>query len=232
MESILRDLRHAIRSLMSDKGFTLTVVLTIAVCIAANTATFAVVNSVLLRPLPVQDARSLVLMANRYPKAGAETGYNSASGDYYDRLRDIHVFSDQALFRTTARTIEIQGTPQRITGMMATPSLFALLRVSPAFGRAFSDAEGEPGADMKAILSDGLSRRLFGSPQAALGRDIRLSAQPFTVVGVMPAGFNFIDPEVRLWIPAAFTPKEREVRHSNNWQSIGRLKPGASLQQA
>lgn len=232
MESAFRDLRQAVRSLLGDKGFTFTVILTIAVCIAANTATFAVVNSVLLRPLPIQDARSILLMANRYPKAGADFGYNSASGDYYDRLRDVNVFSEQALFRTTARTIEIQGTPQRITGMMATPSLFRLLRASPAYGRAFSDAEGEPGADKKVILSDELSRGLFGSPGAALGRDVRMSGQPFTVVGVMPAGFNFINPEVRLWLPAAFTPEEKEQRHSNNWQNIGRLKPGATLQQA
>src|SRR5450759_1875227 len=116
--------------------------------------------------------------------------------------------------------------------MEATPSLFRLLRATPAYGRAFSDAEGEPGAGQKAILSDGLSRQLFGSPEAAIGRDVRMSRQPFTVVGVMPAGFNFIDPEVRLWVPAAFTPTEREVRHSNNWQNIGRLKPGATLQQA
>lgn len=232
MESASHDLRHAIRSLLGDKGFTFTVVLTIAVCIAANTATFAVVNSVLLRPLPIQDARSILLMANRYPKAGADFGYNSASGDYYDRRRDVNVFSEQALFRTTARTIDIQGTPQRITGMLATPSLFRLLRASPAYGRAFSDGEGEPGADQKVILSDDLSRGLFGSPRAALGRDIRMNGQPFTVVGVMPAGFNFINPDVRLWLPAAFTPQEREVRHSNNWQNIGRLKPGATLQQA
>ncbi len=226
MGSAFRNLRHAIRSLMGDRGFTVTVVLTIAVCIAANTATFAVVNSVLLRPLPVPDAGSILLMANRYPKAGADSGYNSATGDYYDRLRDVQVFSEQALFRTSGRTLDIQGTPERMTGMLATPSLFRLLRVSPAYGRAFSDAEGEPGADQKTILSDGLSRRLFGSPQAALGRDVRMSGQPFTVVGVMPAGFNFIDPEVRLWTPAAFTAQEREVRHSNNWHNIGRLKAG------
>ncbi|HEV3199554.1 MAG TPA: ABC transporter permease [Bryobacteraceae bacterium] len=232
MRSAFTNLRHAVRLLIRDKGFTITVVLTIAVCIAANTATFAVVNSVLLRPLPVPDARSILLMANRYPKAGADFGYNSASGDYYDRLRDVRVFSEQALFRTNGRTLEIEGTPQRVTGMLATPSLFRLLRVTPAYGRAFSDAEGEPGADQKVILSDGMSRRLFGSPEAALGRDVRMSGQPFTVVGVMPAGFNFIDPEVTLWEPAAFTPDQREQRHSNNWQSIGRLKPGATLEQA
>jgi predicted permease len=232
MGSAFRSLRQAFRSLIGDTGFTVTVVLTIAVCIAANTATFAVVNSVLLRPLPVPGASSILLMANRYPKAGADSGYNSAAGDYYDRLRDVHVFSEQALFRSAGRTLDIQGTPERVTGMLATPSLFRLLRVSPAYGRAFSDAEGEPGADQKAILSDGLSRQLFGSPQAALGRDVRINGTPFTVVGVMPAGFNFIDPDVRIWTPASFTPKEREVRHSNNWHNIGRLTPGATLQQA
>src|SRR5208283_55318 len=213
MGSSLRDLRHAVRSLWSDRGFTVTVVLTIAVCIAANTATFAVVNSVLLRPLPVPDAGSILLMANRYPKAGAEVGYYSASGDYYDRLRDVHVFSEQALFRTSGQTLQMRDTPERVTGMLATPSLSRLLRVSPAYGRAFSDAEGEPGANHKAILSDGLSRQLFSSPEAALGRDVRIGGQPYNVVGVMPAGFNFIDPEVRLWLPAAFTPEQREVRH-------------------
>jgi putative ABC transport system permease protein len=232
MSAFFRDLRHALRSLAGDKGFTVTVVLTIAVCIAANTATFAVVNSVLLRPLPVPDARSIVLMANRYPKAGADFGYNSASGDYFDRLRDVHVFTEQALFRTGGRTIEVQGTPERVTGMTATPSLFRLLRVSPAYGRAFSNEEGEPGADQKAILSDGFSRQLFGEPEAALGKDIRIAGQPYAVVGVMPSGFNFLDPEVRLWTPAAFMPEDKEVHHSNNWQSIGRLKPGATIEQA
>ncbi len=232
MPALLRNFRLAVRSLVADKGFTITVLLTIAICIAANTATFAVVDSVLLRPLPFSDAGSIVLMANRYPKAGADSGYNSASGDYYDRLRAIHVFSEQALFRTTGKTIEIAGTPQRLTGMSATPSLFRLLRVKPAFGRAFTDAEGEPGNEHRAILSDGLSRQLFGGPAAALGREVRMSGQPYTVVGVMPARFLFMDPDVRVWLPAAFTAEEREVHHSNNWQNIGRLKPGATIQQA
>src|SRR5262249_39567538 len=79
---------------------------------------------------------------------------------------------------------------------------------------------------------DGLSRQLFGGPEAALGRDIRLGGEPYAVVGVMPAGFNFIDPEVRVWTPAAFSPEEREQHHSNNWYNIGRLRPGATLAQA
>lgn len=232
MGSSWRGFRQAVRSLLKDKSFTGTVVLTIAVCIAVNTATFAVVNSVLLRPLPVPDAGSILIMANRYPKAGADFGYNSASGDYYDRLRDVHAFSDQALFRSSGQTIQMQDTPERVQGMLVTPSLFRLLRVSPAYGRAFTDAEGEPGAEQKAILSVGLSKQLFGSAEAALGRDVRIGGRPYTVVGVMPPGFNFIDPDVRVWLPAAFKAEEHEVRHSNNWQNIGRLKPGATIAQA
>ena len=232
MGSGFRGIHQAARALWHDKPFTLTVVLTIAVCIAANTATFAVVNSVLLRPLPVPEARSILLTVNRYPKAGAELGFNSASGDYFDRLRDVHAFSDQALFRIGGQTVDIQNTPQRVASMTATPSLFPLLRVTPAYGRPFTPAEGEVGANFKAILSDGLSRRLFGSPEAAVGRDIRLSGRPYSVVGVMPARFNFIDPEVSLWVPAAFSPEERDLHHSNNWINVGRLRPGASLQQA
>ena len=232
MGNTLRGLRYALRSLAGDKGFTLTVILTIAVCIAANTATFAVVNSVLLRPLAIPDSGSILIMANRYPRAGADFGFNSASGDYFDRLRDVHAFSEQALFRISGPTIDIQGTPQRVVGMTATPSLWRLLRVQPAYGRAFTDAEGEPGAEHKAILSDGLSRQLFASPEAAVGRDIRMGGERFTVVGVMPAEFNFINPEVRVWTPAAFRPPERELHHANNWQNIGRLKPGARMQQA
>ena len=83
-------------------------------------------------------------MANRYPKAGADFGYNSASGDYFDRLRDVHVFSDQALFRTNGQTLEIAGPPERVKGMQATPSLFRLLRVPPAYGRAFWMPKASP----------------------------------------------------------------------------------------
>ncbi|HXS96537.1 MAG TPA: ABC transporter permease [Candidatus Limnocylindrales bacterium] len=225
-------MRHAVRSLLKDRGFTLTVVLTIAICIAANTATFAVINSVLLRPLPVPDSRAILIMGNRYPRAGVDFLYNSSTGDYYDRLRDVHSFSEQAMFRTRGLTLEVGTTPERITGMLVTPSLFRLLRVQPSAGRSFTDAEGETGNEHKAILSDGLSRRLFGSPKAALNHDVRISGQPYTVVGVMARGFNFINPEVALWAPAAFTAKDRETRHSNNWYNIGRLRPGATLQQA
>ena len=232
MDAFLLDLRYGIRSLWRDKGFALTVLLTFSVCIAANTALFAIVNSVILRPLPVAQANSILLMSNEYPNAGASGGNNSSSGDYFDRLREMTVFESQAVFRAHDQTVEVNGSPQQIRGMQVTPSWFDLLRVSPALGRAFTREEGEIGADQEVILSHGLWQQLYAGDKAALGRDLRISGRPFKIIGVMPRDFTFIEPEVRLWIPLAFTDEQKTVHHSNNWYHIGRLKPGATLQQA
>ncbi len=232
MDAFLLDLKYGIRSLWRDKGFALTVLLTFSVCIAANAALFAIVNSVILRPLPVSDANSILIMSNEYPKAGVTGSNDSSSGDYFDRLREMTVFENQAIFRPRNQTVELNGSPQQIRGMLVTPSWFKLLRVSPAFGRAFTEEEGEIGSDQKVILSYGLWQQLYAGDKSALGRELRISGRPFTIVGVMPPDFNFIDPDVRLWVPLAFTAEQKTVHHSNNWYHIGRLKPGATLQQA
>jgi predicted permease len=232
MDAFLLDLKYSLRSLWRDKGFAATVVLTFSVCIAANTALFAIVNGVVLRPLPVPDASSILIMSNDYPKAGVAGSNNSASGDYFDRLREMTAFETQAMFHDRNQTVELNASPQQIHGMLVTPSWFKLLRVSPMLGRAFTDDEGEVGRDQEVILSHGLWEQLYAGDKSALGRSLRISGRPFTVVGVMPPNFDFIDPGVRLWMPLAFTPEEKTVHHSNNWYHIGRLKRGASLQQA
>ena len=232
MDAFLLDLKYGVRSLWRDKGFALTALLTFSVCIAANAALFAIVNSVVLRPLPVSDANSILIMSNDYPNAGASGGNNSSSGDYFDRLREMTVFESQAIFHPRNQTVELNGSPQQIRGMLVTPSWFKLLRVSPALGRAFTEEDGEIGSDQKVILSHGLWQQLYAADKSAIGRELRISGRPFTIVGVMPSGFNFIDPDVRLWIPLAFTAEEKTVHHNNNWYHIGRLKPGATLQQA
>ena len=232
MDTFLLDLKYGVRSLWRDRGFALTVLFTFAVCIAANTALFAIVNSVLLRPLPVADANAILLMSNDYPNAGVTGGNNSASGDYYDRLREMTVFESQALFHGRNQTVELNASPQQIRGMLVTPSWFHLLRVSPIIGRPFTEEEGEVGQDQEVILSHGLWQELYGGDKSALGRTLRISGRPFTIVGVMPRNFNFIEPEVRLWMPLAFSAEEKTVHHNNNWYYIGRRKPGATLQQA
>lgn len=232
MDTVLRDIRYGARSLGKNKGFAATVVLTLAVSIGANTATFAIVNSVLLRPLPLPGADAILIMSNLYPKAGASSDGHSSAGDYYDHLRDVTVFEQQAMFRFANQTAEINGTPEQISGMAATPSLFRLLRSTPALGRTFTDEEGEIGGEQKVILSDGLWRQLYGGDPTAVGRQLRLGGRPFTIVGVMAPDFVFINPEVRLWVPLAFTPEQKATHHNNNWYHIGRLKPGTRIEQA
>ena len=138
MERFLHDLNFARRVLWKDRGFSATVVLTLAVCIGANAAIFAIVNSVLLRPLPISDADRLVTLYNGYPGAGVARG-STGVPDYFDRLRETDVFEELALYRLNGQTIGGQVDPQRLSGMAATPSLFRLLRAAPLRGRVFRD---------------------------------------------------------------------------------------------
>src|SRR5262249_30072857 len=119
--------------------------------------------------------------------------YYSSAGDYYDRLREVTAFQEQAMLRFADQTVDINGTPEKVVGMAGTPSLFRLLRIAPAQGRTFNDAEGEIGSEQKVILSYGLWRQLYGGAPSVLGRELRLSGRPFTIVGVMPPGFVFIN---------------------------------------
>jgi predicted permease len=231
---MVNDLRVGLRLLLKDKAFSLTAALTLALCIGANTALFSVVHNVLLRPLPVPESDRIVLMGNAYPGAGADIGSSSGVPDYYDRLRDVSAFEEQALYNGSNRSLDQNGTPTRVRVTNATPSFFRLLRVPAALGRTFTDEEGEPGNEKKAVISYGLWQTQFGGAPDAVGQDIRLDGQPYRVVGVMPKNFYFLNPNVMAWVPLAFTAQAKadSNRHSNNFQNIGRLKPGASVEQA
>lgn len=231
---MIDDLRLALRLLLKDRAFTLTAALTLAVCIAANTALFSVVHNVLLSPLPVPESDRILLMSNSYPKAGADSLGYSGAPDYYDRLRDMPVYEEQAAFTTRTRSIDMSGVPTRVRLMQATPSFFRLVRVPPALGRTFTEEEGKVGNEQKVVLSHGLWKSQFGGDPAAVGKDLRIDGVPHAIVGVMPAGFDFFDPDAVLWTPLAFTDQQKadDARHSNNWRNIGRLRPGATLEQA
>jgi predicted permease len=234
MDWLARELRLGARLLVKDKPFSLTVALTLGLCLGANTALFSVVHHVLLRPLPVPEPERILLMSNVYPKAGAPDSTYSGVPDYFDRRRDVTAFEEQALFQTRGVGLELDGLPTRVQAMSVTPSYFRLMRVAPVQGRPFTEEEGEVGREKKLLLSESLWRRLFGGDPGVLGRDLRLDGQPYEVVGVLPRSFEPLSPGVQLWRPLAFTPEDRsdERRHSNNYTNIGRLGPGATLDQA
>ena len=236
MDRLSQDVRFAVRLLWKDRSFSLTTIATLALCLAANVAIFAVVNGVLLKPLPFPEPERLVRISNHYPGAGVDTGGSNGVPDYFDRRRDMSSLAETALFREAGVTISGSGLgeAERIQAMQVTPSFFRVLHTQPARGQIFTDAQGELGQEKVVILTDGFWQRLFGGRDDAIGQDIRLGGEPYKIIGVLPREFVFLDPEVQLFRPAAFSAREQsdESRHSNNWQQFGRLKPGATLEQA
>ena len=171
MQGLAGDLRAAFRLLRKDLGFSATTILTLAVCLGANIATFTVVYSVLLRPLPVPNANRIVALGDVYPTVTPNDIVSNTVPAYFDRLEALTAFESQAMFTYWFDTLAIDGNAQELRGMRATPSLFRVLQVQPALGRTFTDAEGEVGSERKIILSHGLWQRLSGGDPAAVGKD-------------------------------------------------------------
>jgi predicted permease len=227
------DVRFGLRLLGKDRNFTVTALLTLAICIAANTAIFSLVRSVLLRPLPVPASDRVVLLQNSYPHAGAPRA-STGVPDYFDRLREMTVFEEQALYRRQGVTLTGGREATRLFAVRGTPSFYRIAGARPIHGRIFTETEGEAGQDLKVLLGEGLWRREYGARADIVGTSVRLNGQPYEVVGVVPATFRFLWNDIDLWLPAAFTPEEKadDRRHSNNWQMIARLRAGATIDQA
>jgi putative ABC transport system permease protein len=221
------------RFLLKDKAFTAAAFTTLAACIAANVVLFSIVHSVLLKPLPVPESDRLVLIYNSYPGAGAERG-SSGVPDYYDRVNGVPAIETLSIYDMRNRSTGESGRPERVLAMEVTPSFFRVARVKPALGRTFTEDEGEVGRNDRVVLSYGYWQERYGADPTVLGRDLRLDGRPCTIVGVMPASFTFVEPQARLWTPLAFTAEQKsdENRHNNSWNSIGRLRDGATIGQA
>jgi putative ABC transport system permease protein len=233
MPWISQDVRFALKLLARQRGFTAAALLTLALCIGANTAIFSVLNSVILRPLPFEGADRLVRIFNSYPRAGIERGGASVP-DYYDRLEHVPALDAVAMIQQRGVTIGDEGRPERAMAAAVTPSFFTMLGIQAAVGRTFLDAEGEPGNERHAVLGHGLWQEQYGGRTDVVGSTIRINGVAHTILGVMPAGFIFEHQDVRLWVPLAFSGEQRSdnARHSNNWEMIARLRPGVSLTQA
>ena len=238
METLLQDVRYGLRMLRKGPGFTAVALLVLTVGIGANVAIFSVVNTVLLRPLPYSDPARLVMLWESLPGIGyGQVGTSSAEYlDYRDRNR---VFSGIAGYKNDTVNLTGSGQPERIPVTHASANLFSVLGVQPVIGRTYTAEEDRPGAARVAVLSYGLWKRRYGADRNILGRAVDLDGQPYTVIGVMPAYFQFpfstlpYSERAELWTPVSFTPDEiaDRVREFGTF-TVARLKPGVSLRQA
>ena len=234
-DELRRQLRHAGRTLRKTPRFTATALLTLAVCLGANLTIFAVVDSILLRPLPFPAPDRLVTVFNTYPKAGVLRD-GSSTTNYYERRGQIPAFSDLAIYSEGAAIVGETGATERVPFMRVSPEFFSTLGANPAMGRSFTDAEMAIPPSRVVILSDSYWRRNFNADPLVLGRQVQVAGVANTVVGVLPPGFRFLSSEARLYFPFASRPEDRvsRERHSggNSKHIIARLKPGATLAQA
>jgi putative ABC transport system permease protein len=228
MNDLLRDLRYGIRMVVKNPGFTLIVVLTLALGIGANTAIFSVVNAVLLRPLPFQDADRLfrVYETNRERRGGV------TAPNFTDWRAQQTKFEQIAASFGRNYNLTSGGEPERLSGARVSANYFALVGVQPVIGRSFSPAEDQHGANRVAILSHGLWQRRFGGNEGIIGQTITLDREQHVIIGVMPPTLRLQANSAQIWIPLALSPGELSANGSHFLQVIGRLKPEATRETA
>jgi predicted permease len=227
---IVLDTACTLRGLRRRPGFTLATILTLALGIGATTAVFSVVDAVLLRPLPFAEADRLVSVYFTAPGVGYDAMPFSDAVYRYVRERQ-RTFSDMILMDGEDMNLSGDGAPVRIAGASVTPGLFQLLRVKPIAGRAFTAADGEPGAEPVAILSQSLWLGRFGGERDVVGRTIMIDGVARRVVGIAPAVLELPKPATRVWIPLVIDPAHLEPANFS-YICFARLKGGETLASA
>jgi putative ABC transport system permease protein len=227
-----RDIRYGARLLAKSPAFGVAGVTIIALGIGAVTAVSSVVYGVMLLPLPFRNADRLVTVWTTSQTLDANRLYPNAA-DAYELKNASHVFDDVALVRTTANLNLVGGgEPERLQGARFSPNLLSVLGVAPAIGRGFSADEDRPGRDQVVLLSDGLWRRRFGADTSIVGRSVQLNGLPHTVIGVMPADFQYPTRDYVAWVPLVVGPKELSREDTQNYVVVGRLRSGATVEGA
>ena len=224
------ELRHATRRLVRSPAFTLASVLTLALAIGANASIFAVVQRVVLNPLPYPESDRLIELDHGALGLNLPSGIGMTLGLYYHYSDRARTLDGVALYRIDDLTLAGDGEPERIRVSRATTTLAPVMRVWPALGRWFAEADGVPGAPQVGVLSHALWMRRYGGNPAVIGRPVMLEGVPTDIVGVMPASFAFPDPRVDAWIV------EQVTRATGfglwNYHGVARLRDRATLANA
>jgi|HubBroStandDraft_1064217.scaffolds.fasta_scaffold01357_4 putative ABC transport system permease protein len=231
MGALLQDVRYGIRTLLKSPGFTVVAVLTLALGIGANTAIFSVVQSVLLRPLPYPQPDLLVEISNNYLPAFAHLGLSP--GDYADWRRQATTVSEMGAYSSIPQGFNLlgDGDPERVQGSYASASFFPMLGIKPMAGRSFVPEEDKAGSAPVVMLSHRLWQSRFGADPAVVGRAIALDKQRYTVVGVLPPGFQFLR-WADLWMPIGQFGDDLTSHVHHDFNVIARLKPEVTPAQA
>ncbi|HEY7055083.1 MAG TPA: ABC transporter permease, partial [Vicinamibacterales bacterium] len=240
MGSLKNDVRHAVRALVKAPVFTAVTVLTLALGISANSAIFSLVNAVLLRPLGYAEPERLMVIYEGF--RGSPVGKIGVSPpDFVDLTTLQRSFSSIGAYRTQQYELSGAGEPEQISGVRVSASVLPILGVQAAKGRTFLESEDQPGHDV-AVLSHGLWQRRYGRDPNVIGRTMTLDRRPYTIVGIMPASFQFPKrgPQIngepaQVWTPLALSSFERSQQARGmmyNHTVIGRLRPGVAAEQA
>jgi len=229
----MQDIRYGLRILRKSPGFAAVAVIVLALGIGANTAIFSVVNAVLLRPLPYREPSRLMQVWHVPPPKNfpGMTMFSVSPANYLDWERQNDVFQSMAIYGFRSFNITGSEQPQALQASSVSHDFYSTLGVHPMLGRTFTGDEQQPGRSHVVILGYALWKSSFGGNPHIVGSSISLDDQPYTVVGVMPPKFKFPD-WAQLWTPLGWTDQERAVRGNHNYLVIGRLKSGATMQQA
>ena len=228
-----RDLRHAFRSIRSRPALAGIVVLTLAIAIGVNTAIFSVVHGVLLRPLAYDSPERLVTIWENNREQGQEEVQTSTT-TYVDWRTRSQTLESIAVYQYVGFTLTGDGDPVRVPSVRVSPDLFRVLGVDPLLGRTLIKEDEVPGNERLVVLSHGAWSRHFGQDPRIVGRTVEFDGDGYTVVGVMPSGFEFPagDPAVEAWSPLTLDPEALISRPHRMYNAIGRIRPNVTLEQA
>lgn len=231
LDHLAQDVRFSFRCLKKQPGFVLAAVLTLGLGIGANVAMFSIANLAFIQSLPYPDADRLVLGRTRWPSGGI--GWTVSAPDYYDVRDQAGSFESLAAITPFSRDVTVsgRGEPERLARAWLSPGFFRTLGVAPLLGREFLPEEGEPGAEEVVIVSHALWQRRFGGDRGAVGSTLVIDGAPRTVVGVMPADFDFVT-DASLWMPMVRGEAFASARQFHNWLVVGRLARQVTLGEA